>query len=136
MFLIWGDVLVWPWKSYLYMETHNSITIFYSARRRRKIFQIVLEKINFGPKIRVPPPGKIQKFHFLAKTFPPQPKKKFVSPPREIISEIFIPTQKFGVKSHYVFHRFSRPRAIKNDGSYDKIRQNLKKWIFGPFWDR
>ena len=81
MSLNWGDVLVWPWKSYLYMETHNSITIFYSARRRRKIFQIVLEKINFGPKIRVPPPGKIQKFHFLAKTFPPQPKKKFVSPP-------------------------------------------------------
>ena len=66
-----------------------------------KIFQVVLEKINFGPKIRVPPPGKIQKFHFLAKTFPPQPEKKFVSPPREIISEIFIPPQKFGVKWHY-----------------------------------
>ena len=35
-----------------------------------------------------------------------------------------------------LFHRFSRPKAIKNDGSYDKIRQNLKKWILGPFWDR
>ena len=55
----------------------------------------------FVVKISFPPPGKIQKFHFLAKTLPPQPEKNFVSPPRQIIPEIFIPPQKFGVKWHY-----------------------------------
>ena len=52
-------------------------------------------------KLEFPPPGKIPKFHFLAKTVPPQAKKNFVSPPSQIISEISIPPQKFGVKSHY-----------------------------------
>ena len=42
----------------------------------------------------------------------------------------------FGQNDLNLFHRFSCPKAIKNDGSYDKIRQNLKKWIFGSFWDR
>ena len=47
------------------------------------------------------PPGKFLKSHFLPKTVPPQAKKKFVSPPSHIISEIFISPQKFGVKWHY-----------------------------------
>ena len=34
------------------------------------------------------------------------------------------------------FFRFFGDLNMKNDGSYDKIRQNLKKWIFGPCWDR
>ena len=32
-----------------------------------------------------------------------------------------------------LFHRFSRTKAIKNDGSYDENRHIL---IFDPFWDR
>ena len=73
--------LLCTWKH----MTLVSITIFfYLARRRRKIFQIMYEKINFGQKIRVPPPGKIKIFSFLPKTyfspgifkseFPPQAK--------------------------------------------------------------
>ena len=85
------------------METHNNTTIFfYSARRRRKIFQIVLEKINFGPKIRVPPPRQNPKISFPSQNLSSPAKEKIrFPPPREIISEIFIPPQKFGVKSHY-----------------------------------
>ena len=49
MSLNWDDVLVWPWKSYLYLETHNSITIFYSARRAgAKFFPFPSQK--FGVK--------------------------------------------------------------------------------------
>ena len=32
-----------------------------------------------------------------------------------------------------LFHRFSRTKAIKNDGSYDENRHIS---IFDPFWDR
>ena len=45
--------------------------------------QIVYEKINFGPKIRVPPPGKIRNFGYLPKTYFSPGISKCEFPPRQ-----------------------------------------------------
>ena len=64
--LMFWSVLKTTWK----LIKSISVTIFLQkARRRRKIFQIVCTKINFGSKIRVPPPGKMKNFSFLPKTY-------------------------------------------------------------------
>ena len=85
------------------LENVISLTIFfYSARRRRKIFQIVCEKINFGSKIRVPPPGKMKNFSFLPKTYFSPGIFKSEFPPGQTYSKILISLQNFGEKWHYV----------------------------------
>ena len=66
-----------------------------------------MDKKYLGGKKSQFPPGKIPKFHFLAKTIPPQAKKIRFPPPSQIISEIFIPPQKFGVKLYYGMYKCS-----------------------------
>ena len=80
----------------------SSTIFFYSAPRRRKICQIVCENINFGSKIRVPPPqGKIKNSSFLPKTYFSPGIFKSEFPPGYTYSKIMISPQNFGEKWHY-----------------------------------
>ena len=78
--LMFWSVLKTTWK----LIKSISVTIFLQkARRRRKIFQIVCTKINFGSKIRVPPQAKWKISHSYPKPISPQAFLKQSSPPRQ-----------------------------------------------------
>ena len=66
-----------------------------------KIFQIYGDKTFLRQKFVVLPPGRIENFQFLPKTYFSLGILKSESPPGRTLSKILISPQNFGEKWHY-----------------------------------